>query len=155
MCIEIGHPTTPAPSRDRLQICRMFVGLRIASLVVLASIVVSTSAAAENSPARKLGRGFANLGLGVMAIPAEMIDTTRESGVAVGLTWGLVKGTGMMAATEVIGLWEVVTCPFATPPDYTPILAPEFPWQRFNDRPEKRSVRKVRTATAGGRRARE
>ena len=86
---------------------------------------------------------------------AAAAETTRESGPAVGMTWGLIKGTGMMAATEVIGLWEVMTCPFATPPDYTPILDPEFPWQRFTNREENRSARKVRTATAGGRRVRE
>jgi putative exosortase-associated protein (TIGR04073 family) len=127
----------------------------IAFLTLLMSALLSSAAAAENSPARKLGRGIANLSLGVMAIPGEIIETTRESGPAVGMTWGLIKGTGMMAATEVIGLWEVLTCPFATPPDYTPILDPEFPWQRFTDREKNRSARKVRTATAGGRRARE
>jgi len=61
----------------------------------------------------------------------------------------------MMVATEVIGLFEVITCPFATPPDYKPILDPEFPWQRFTNREENRSARKVRTATAGGRRVQE
>jgi putative exosortase-associated protein (TIGR04073 family) len=134
---------------------RLWRVVSIVFLTVLMSILLSSSAAAENSPARKLGRGLANLSLGVMAIPGEIIETTRESGPTVGMTWGLIKGTGMMAVTEVIGLWEVMTCPFATPPDYTPILDPEFPWQRFTNREENRSARKVRTATAGGRRVRE
>ena len=124
-------------------------------LALLLGVLLSTPAVADNTPARKLGRGIANLSLGVMAIPSEIIETTRSSGPAVGMTWGLVKGTGMMAATEIIGLWEVMTCPFATPPDYTPILAPEFPWQRFTNREATRPVRRARTATAGGRRVRE
>ena len=129
--------------------------LVLASLACLLWTLSTTGAAAENSAARKLGRGFANLGLGVMAIPDEMIETTRLSGPAVGMTWGLIKGTGMMAATEVVGLWEVLTCPFATPPDYTPILDPEFPWQRFTNREETYSRQRARTATASGRRGRE
>jgi putative exosortase-associated protein (TIGR04073 family) len=134
---------------------RIWRTVSIAFLTMLMGTLLSSAASAENSPARKLGRGVANLSLGVMAIPGEIIETTRESGPAVGMTWGLLKGTGMMVATEVIGLFEVVTCPFATPPDYTPILDPEFPWQRFTNREESRSARKVRTATAGGRRVRE
>lgn len=125
----------------------------IAIAAFMLYILLSTQAAAENTPARKLGRGVANVSLGVMAIPSEIIETTRMSGPAVGMTWGLIKGTGMMAATEIIGIWEVMTCPFATPPDYVPILDPEFPWQRFTDREEIRAVRKARTASAGGRRS--
>ena len=131
---------------------------RVAFLMTVMFLVGALSPAtvsAENSPARKLGRGFSNLGLGVMAIPDEIIETTRESGPAVGVTWGLIKGTGMMLTTEMVGLWEVVSCPFATPPNYEPILSPEFPWQRFTKQDPPSSERKVRTARAGGRRARE
>ena len=123
--------------------------------MLLIASLLPTPSVAESSPARKLGRGLANVSLGVMAIPSEIIDTTRESGPAVGMTWGLVKGTGMMVATEVIGLWEVLTCPFATPPNYVAILDPEFPWQRFTKSDSTPTRRKVRTATAIGRRVRE
>jgi putative exosortase-associated protein (TIGR04073 family) len=117
--------------------------------------LLPASVTAENTPARKLGRGAANLGLGVMAIPSQVIDTTRTHGPTVGVTWGLIKGTGLFVATEAVGLFELMTCPFATPPGYTPILDPEFPWQRFTAEEPERRARKVRTATAGGRRDRE
>jgi putative exosortase-associated protein (TIGR04073 family) len=140
----------------RIQLARKQLGrLRIHRALVLASIVLSllgpAAAAAKDGPARKLGRGFANLGLGVLAIPGQVIETTRESGPALGVTWGIVKGTAVMLATEVVGLFEVVTCPFATPPGYGPILEPEFPWQHFSESESQSDVRKVRSATRAGR----
>lgn len=126
---------------------------RIAAICifVLALVVMSGSAASaegQSSPARKLGRGMANLSLGVMAIPSEVIATTRRSGPAIGATWGFVRGAGFMIATEAVGLWEVLTCPFATPPDYQAIIQPEFPWQRFSDQPDRDAERRVRTANS-------
>ena len=104
-------------------------------------------AVARDTPARKLGRGFANLSLGVMAIPGHMADTTRESGPFMGATWGLAKGVTMMAVTEVVGVWEIVTAPFAVPPDFVPILDPEFPWQHFTGDPRSREKKRTPTRT--------
>lgn len=128
--------------------------LRLVPLLLALAVLPGLSRA-EDGPARKLGRGAANLGLGVFAIPSEIIDTTRRSGPALGVTWGLVKGSGIMVATEIVGLWEIMTCPFATPPDYRPILDPEFPWQRFTSREGRDGARRAGTATAGGRRVRD
>ena len=89
-------------------------------------------AEARDSPARKLGRGFANLGLGVLTLPAEVVDTGRRHGPFVGATWGLVKGVTLTAVTEVVGVWEILTAPYPFPPEFKPILSPEFPWQRFD-----------------------
>ena len=88
--------------------------------------------------------------LGVLALPGTMYEVGKESGPFVAATWGLVKGTGYFAITEVIGVFEFVTAPFAIPPDYEPILAPEFPWDHFTGkrrelpRQKKRSRRTVR-----------
>ena len=56
--------------------------------------VGASPAEARDSPARKLGRGFANLGLGVLTL----------------------------------------TAPYPFPPEFKPILSPEFPWQRFDSK---------------------
>ena len=127
----------------------LFVALVLVLLV--GGIAAGTASARElgNSPAKKLGRGMANLSFGVMAIPAEMIATTKRSGPAIGATWGFIRGTGFMVATEAVGLWEVLTCPFATPPDYVAILDPEYPWQRFNRPLDPDAGRRVRTANSG------
>lgn len=120
-------------------------------VLVVGGLMASAASAREtgSSPARKLGRGMANLSFGVMAIPAEMIATTQRSGPAIGATWGFIRGAGFMVATEAVGLWEVLTCPFATPPDYVAILDPEYPWQRFNRPVDPDAGRRVRTANSG------
>lgn len=95
--------------------------------------VAEASAAAEPqySSARKLGRGAANLGLGVMALPRTVYRTTRERGPFMGATWGIAKGLGWVVATELVGVWEILTVPFQMPRDWKPVIEPEFPWQGF------------------------
>lgn len=102
-------------------------------LLLITGLVLAlpTTASARDSAARKFGRGASNLTLGVLAIPGQMVRTTQDSGVFVGATWGFVKGVSFMVASEVVGLFELVTCPFETPPEFKPILKPEFPWQYF------------------------
>ena len=109
--------------------------LRVLSIAIVLALVlgVSNTASARDTAARKVGRGAANLTLGILVLPGEMVQTTRESGPFVGATWGFVKGVGMFVATEVVGLWEVVTCPFETPPGFKPILTPEYPWGYFSE----------------------
>ena len=113
---------------------------RALALALVVAWLAAGSAAADSSP-RKLGRGLANLTLGVIVVPAKVIETTRAQGPFVGATWGLVKGLGWMVATEAVGVFEFLTCPFETPPDFKPILDPEFPWGHYED-PAKRSAKK-------------
>jgi putative exosortase-associated protein (TIGR04073 family) len=118
---------------------------RVRSIAVLVLVLGwiaggASPAEARDSPARKLGRGFANLGLGVMTLPAEVVDTGRRHGPFVGATWGLVKGVTLTAVTEVVGVWEVLTAPYPFPPDFKPILSPEFPWQRFEAESRQESL---------------
>lgn len=109
---------------------RLLAGLL--ALVLVAAVPVAASA--RDSAGRKAGRGVANFTLGVLAIPGQMVATTRESGPFVGATWGLVKGAGTFVATELVGLFEIATFPFETPPGYKPILDPEFPWDYYAPR---------------------
>jgi putative exosortase-associated protein (TIGR04073 family) len=101
------------------------------AFVLTLVLVVPGTASARDSSARKVRRGAANLTLGVLALPGEIVHTTRDNGVFVGATWGFVKGVVMFATTEVVGLFEVLTCPFETPPGFKPILEPEYPWGYF------------------------
>lgn len=113
------------PGRARRGVLALALGL---GLVLAAPSLAS----ARDSSARKLGRGLSNVGLGVLAIPGQIVKTSRERGPFIGATWGLVKGVGFMAATEVIGVYEVLTCPFEAPPNFKPIMEPEFPWQSLS-----------------------
>ena len=141
------HPSTallrsrPAGGRPPALLrrtCLFGLGL---GLVLAAALLGAGPAAADSSP-RKLGRGLANMTLGVIVVPAKVIETTREQGPFLGATWGLAKGLGWMVATEAVGVFEFLTCPFETPPDFQPILDPEFPWGHYQDAEKRKSARK-------------
>ena len=119
------------------------------TLALGASIPGAALARGGGTPAKKLGRGAVNVTLGVLALPGQVVQTTREHGVFLGLTWGVVKGIGWTVATESVGLWEVITCPFETPPEFVAILNPVYPWQHFthidDDEPGERRVASERS----------
>ena len=126
----------PQIRTDLTRPARARAGRRRAILLVLTiglALCAPPALSAEYTAGRKFGRGAANLTLGVLAIPGQIVRTSRKSGPFVGGTWGLVKGVSFMVASEVVGLFELATCPFETPPGYVPILKPEFPWQYFNE----------------------
>jgi putative exosortase-associated protein (TIGR04073 family) len=77
-------------------------------------------------------------------VPAQVIETTRAQGPFVGATWGLAKGLGWMVATEAVGVFEFLTCPFETPPDFKPILSPEFPWGHYQDAETRNAKKEVK-----------
>lgn len=112
------------------------VALFATVFTVLGAVAPDSALAAPKSrftPARKLGRGFANTSLGFLAIPGQMVAQTRERGAAAGLPIGFGLGIGWFVASELTGVWEILTCPFEFPEGYKPILEPEFPWEYFED----------------------
>ena len=115
---------SPHPMRHGAVICLIVLGLVLA---------IPGSAAARDTAARKFGRGAANMGLGVLAVPGQIVKTTQDNGPFIGATWGFLKGVGFMAASEVVGVYEFLTCPFEAPPDFKPIMKPEYPWQYFGE----------------------
>ncbi len=118
---------TQIPSTTRAR--RTLVTTLLIALAI--AVFVPSTASARDSAARKFGRGVSNMTLGVLAIPGQIMDTSKESGPFVGATWGFAKGVGYTVAHEVVGIFEFLTCPFETPPGYKPILTPEFPWEYF------------------------
>ena len=129
-------------SRDRSlrqsSLRRTFRSLSAALVIVLAvgAAVPDSALAAPKSrftPARKWGRGVANMTLGFLAIPGQMTVETRKRGAAAGLPIGFGMGIGWFVASELIGVYEFLTSPFEAPPGYKPILEPEFPWDYFEE----------------------
>jgi putative exosortase-associated protein (TIGR04073 family) len=131
-------------SGPRSTISRVLIALAASLLVLgsLASLAPEAAFAAPKSrftPARKFQRGITNTTLGILAIPGQMTVQTRERGAAAGLPLGFAMGLGWFVASELVGVWELLTCPFPFPEGYKPILEPEFPWQYFeDDRPASR-----------------
>lgn len=79
----------------------------------------------------KLVRGVTNLVTCPGEIPKQIIVTTRDRG-ALGVVLGLFKGFGMTVVRGSFGVWEGVTffIPNSIDGDYSPILNPEFVWNR-------------------------
>ena len=127
----MGNSSARLLNRRSTRVSSARFSVLLTSFVLAIALGLPNAAVARDSAARKVGRGVANLTLGVLAIPGEIMQTTQERGVFVGATWGLTKGLGMLVAHEVVGAWEIVTCPFETPPGFKPILEPEYPWGYF------------------------
>jgi len=101
-----------------------YKGLIIA--VVMVMVLAMATASYAQDPAKKLGRGLANILTGWIELPKNIYDTSVEDNPLAGLTIGLAKGVGMTIVRTGAGIYEVVTFPFPIPEDYGPVLEPEF-----------------------------
>ena len=102
------------------------------ALIICVAIVTILSIATVSfaqDPAKKLGRGIANILTGWVEIPKHIYNTSIETNPLVGLTVGTAKGIGMSIVRTGAGVYEVITFPFPLPEDYMPILEPEFVFQ--------------------------
>ena len=99
-------------------------------LTVLLLVASGTQASAESTEAakafKKLTRGFVNIVTGWVELPKRIQQTSEESGALSGFTWGLLRGLGYGFARTAAGLYELVTFPFPAPPDYEPVIQPEY-----------------------------
>ena len=64
--------------------------------------------------------------------------TTEREGAPAGWTEGFAKGLGMTIVRPAIGVYELATAPFPAPPNFEPILEPEYPWSYFGSGREGR-----------------
>lgn len=72
--------------------------------------------------------GFANLGLGMLEIPKNMINTTNQSNVIYGVIGGLFKGLIHTGGRMGVGIADLITFPLAT----KPIAYPLYIWDDFD-----------------------
>ena len=97
--------------------------------VAIVTILSIATASYAQDPAKKLGRGIANILTGWVEIPKNIYNTSIEMNPLVGLTVGTAKGIGMSIVRTGAGVYELITFPFPIPEDYMPILEPEFVFQ--------------------------
>ncbi|HKA16592.1 MAG TPA: exosortase system-associated protein, TIGR04073 family [Myxococcota bacterium] len=102
------------------------------ALAVLVVSLWSTSSSADTAM-HKAGRGLAAMTTPFLELPGNIIDTSQREGPIAGWTEGVAKGIGMTVVRPVVGLYELVTAPWAAPKNYEPILQPEYPWSYFGD----------------------
>ncbi|MGR6034837.1 MAG: exosortase system-associated protein, TIGR04073 family [Candidatus Nitrosoglobus sp.] len=63
----------------------------------------------------KLGSGLVNVATGWIEIPKNIINTSRDSNVGIGVTWGLIKGIGNTIGRTLVGAGELATFFIPTP----------------------------------------
>jgi putative exosortase-associated protein (TIGR04073 family) len=102
------------------------------SLALALSSLAAPGAARADTPAHKFGRGLSNLALGVMEIPARIIEEDRRNGPLYAASLGFARGAGGFVTRELVGLYELVTFPAPVPRGYRAILKPDYPWELFD-----------------------
>lgn len=103
-----------------------------AALLVFGATLADPAAAAEQSAARKMGRGLAGITCGFLEIPGHIVKTTEQKGPGYGFTLGFAKGLGGFVVRELVGVYEFLSAPIEVPEGFRPILTPEFPWGYFD-----------------------
>ncbi|MBI2870934.1 MAG: exosortase system-associated protein, TIGR04073 family [Candidatus Omnitrophica bacterium] len=100
--------------------------------LVFALIVSLPLCAAHIPPANagdamtKLGRGVANIGGSWLELVHQTQHTYEQDGALAGATTGVVKGVFMTAYRAIVGVYETATFLVPVPPDYQPIIYPEY-----------------------------
>lgn len=75
----------------------------------------------------KVGSGFSNILLGLLEVPKNIISTSNQANVLLGITGGTVKGTAHALGRTLAGIVDVVSFPVPSPP----ITHPPFVWQNW------------------------
>jgi putative exosortase-associated protein (TIGR04073 family) len=77
----------------------------------------------------KFVRGAANFATGWVEIPKQIYLVGHNEGWLRGSIKGPIDGLGMFAARTIAGAYEVLTFLFPIPPQYQPMLQPEYVWE--------------------------
>ncbi len=75
----------------------------------------------------KLGSGLANMTLGWIEVPKNIINTSNQVNLVLGFTGGLAKGVLHMLGRTIGGTVDLLTSPFPL----KPIVQPPFVWENF------------------------
>jgi len=79
--------------------------------------------------AAKGTRGLVNFTLGWIEVPKQIYLVGHHEGWLVGVIRGPIDGLGMFIARTVAGAYELLTFPIPLPPQYQPMVKPDYVWQ--------------------------
>ena len=113
---------------------------KIFCLCLMIALLCTTSAYAENNPAKKLYRGAVNIVTAPIEVPkqarAYWIEGAQKTPhilvwIGSGVAWGFVQGFKRMGS----GFWDVVSFPFEKPTEYEPLFKPEYVFDEWPRNP--------------------
>jgi putative exosortase-associated protein (TIGR04073 family) len=109
---------------------KFLLSLALASLLSATALAdIQDPPANDFGPTRKLGRGFANLLWGGSELFINPAEINEREGNAAAWSYGPVKGTGRFFFRMGVGVWEIISFPFATNRGtYKPPYRPNLPW---------------------------
>ena len=96
----------------------------VAALCVFAMPVTASADNYGNQVVNKFSRGFANTLTGWLELPKNVVNTTKQDNIGLGLTVGLVKGLVHSVGRTVVGAVELVT--FFIP--NKEVVQPRYAW---------------------------
>lgn len=111
----------------------MFQMMRLFSLPAMFAAVfmlaVPTAMANDygNQVVDKFSRGFVNTVTGWVELPKNIVNTSKQQNVGMGLTVGLIKGVAHTVGRTVVGAVELVTF-FIPNPEF---VHPKYVWKPF------------------------
>jgi putative exosortase-associated protein (TIGR04073 family) len=97
-----------------------------AGAVVIASPVIGRA----DDMGDKFGRGFANMTMGVVELPANVCDQVKQRGWS-GYPIGFFKGIAMIPVRTLAGVYETLTFYVPFPDGYKPVMQPPTPFHYF------------------------
>lgn len=77
----------------------------------------------------KLAVGFANMTMGMLELPKNVINHTSDSNILVGITLGTLRGSLHGVGRTLVGVADALTSPFPT----QDFVSPGYPWERFSE----------------------
>ena len=90
---------------------------------------------AKDDAFTKFGRGMANIAVSPGEFYTQPVMLSENNDIATAIFGGLMKGTAMLVAREIVGICEVITFPFPFPTvGYGPIIKPATTFADWNAR---------------------
>lgn len=77
----------------------------------------------------KLAVGFANMTMGMLELPKNVINHSSDSNILVGISLGTLRGSLHGVARTLFGVADALTSPFTT----SDFVSPGYPWERFSE----------------------
>ena len=103
----------------------------VAALAVALLAVAPVATAEAHDTVDKAARGAAGLTLGVLEIPGNVVEVSREDGVLSGMTVGLAQGLGRFVTRTLVGATQLLSAPFERPAALETAFEHDYPWQYF------------------------